>query len=584
MRWSTACPDWEQRIVEGRSLIPLAPLFPDEAETALAVFKSLRAVDVAGSPRLGEIFDEWVFDFVRAIFGAYDQANAKRLITEFLLLISKKNAKSLIAAGIMVTALVRNWRSMAELLILAPTLEVANNSFSPAAGMVRADEELSKLLHIIENQRIIRHRVTRAELKVIAADADVASGKKAGFVLVEELWLFGKKVKSAAMLREATGGLAARPEGFIIYITTHSDEPPAGVFKEKLEYFRDVRDGVIDDRTSLAVLYEWPKAMLDAEAYLEPENFYVTNPNLDKSVSRSWLESELQKALRGDGEGKQIFLAKHLNVEIGLRTRRDRWLGADYWEGAADTTLTLEELLDRSEVAVMGVDGGGDDDLLGVCVIGRERQTKRWLAWFKAFCFAGVLELRKDIAANLIDFERKGDLVIFGRGEPVPLYGLTDNGADDLSADEYVAAALDEDVEAVVDIAAQLKASGLLPEKRAIGLDPEGVAVLVDALGGIGLDINEQVVGVPQGYRLNSSIVGIPRKLKNGSFIHNGAPMMNWVVSNAKAERAGNAMKCTKQMAGSAKIDPLIAGFTAAKLMELNPTALSKPTPALYFV
>ena len=53
MRWSTACLDWEQRIVERRSLVPFEPLFPSEADEALEVFKSLRMIDVLGRPTFG---------------------------------------------------------------------------------------------------------------------------------------------------------------------------------------------------------------------------------------------------------------------------------------------------------------------------------------------------------------------------------------------------------------------------------------------------------------------------------------------------------------------------------------------------
>jgi len=575
--WTTGCPDWEKRIVAGRTLVPFTPLFPDEAAEAVRIFKDLVIVDAAGQPTFGEACEQWVFDFVAAIFGAYDADTGKQMIREFFLLISKKNSKSTIAAGIMLTALLLNWRHSEELLILAPTIEVAQNSYKPAAAMVRADPELEALLHVQDHLRTITHRVTKAALKVVAADTDTVSGKKAGRVLVDELWVFGKRPHADAMLREATGGLVSRPEGFVIYLSTQSDAPPAGVFKAKLDYYRDLRDGKIEDRKSFGLLYEFPSKMIEAEAYLDPDNFYVTNPNMGRSVDHEWLEDELKKASEPDT--RRTFLAKHLNIEIGANLRANRWPGADHWQGAADPELSvlkhlpaLDRMLERSEVVVVGIDGGGLDDLFGLSILGREpaeieitdevdgvpykKRMKRWMAWSHAWCHVGVLERRKSIVTRLRAIEKAGELTILNS----PL----------------------GDVASIIEHIARIKDMGLL---GGVVVDPAGLGEMEDALDEIGITQEAGLlVAAQQGGWLMSSIKGTERRLANGLLTHCGGPLMNWCVPNLKIEPTATGIRATKQTAGDAKIDPAMAMFNAVTLMSRNPVAHRKAEFQMLFV
>jgi len=543
MKWQTACPDWADRLVAGQSIIP-APIYPAQAEQALSIFKELRVVDLPGKPTFGECSDRWVFDFVAAVFGAYDAETGQQLIREYMMLISKKNTKSTVAAGIMITAVILCWREDEEHLILAPTKEVADNSFKPAAGMIRADPELAALFHVQDHVRTITHRVTKASLKVVAADTDTVSGKKAGRILVDELWLLGKKANASAMLMEALGGQVSRPEGWVIFLTTQSDEPPAGVFREKLLYHRGVRDGKIHDPRSLGILYEFPPELLASKAYLLPENFHITNPNLGRSVSRDWLEDQLRRNQQNTDGSFQQFLAKHLNVEIGLALRSDNWAGAEYWESTVRPDITLNSILERCEVVTVGIDGGGLDDLLGLAVVGRERETRRWLAWCRAWAHPSVLQRRKEIAPRLHDFANAGDLVLV----------------------EHIG----EDVAEVASIVFQIDQAGLLHEA---GLDPAGIGAILEALVGMGINA-EKVVGVSQGWRMGGAIKTTERKLAEGGLHHAAQPLMDWCCSNAKVEPRANSILITKQASGTAKIDPLMALFNAVSLMATNPAAL----------
>ena len=329
-----------------------------------------------------------------------------------------------------------------------------------------------------------------------------------------------------------------------------ADEPPAGIFKEKLQYARDVRDGKILDPQFVPIIYEHPPELIASKHHLRLENLPMVNPNFGYSVDSVFLEREHRKAVLEGEASLRGFLSKHGNVEIGLNLRADRWAGADFWLGASGGPVTLDALMARSEVVVVGIDGGGLDDLLGLTMLGRESGTGRWLTWSHAWAHEIALERRKEIAPALLDFQGQGDLTIVQRPG--------------------------EDVIGVANFVSRVRAAGLLPKENAIGVDAAGITDIVDELVSAGRKIKmEQIVAVSQGWKLNGAIKTTERAVAGGELVHGEQSMMAWCVGNARIEDRGNAISVTKQASGKAKIDPLMALFNAVSLMALKPVASS---------
>lgn len=550
--WSTACPGWKERLLEGRSLVPDLPLFDDEAQRAVRIFRRLRLPDVPGTPTFAEAGFDWLVPVVAALFGAYDVEARRRMIQEVFLEVPKKNGKSTGAAGIMVTAMIVNRRPSAEGVLTAPTKEIADITYGQASGMIRLDEQLSKIFHPTRHQRTItdrRQELGAAKLMIKAADEDVVTGGKQTYGLIDETHVFASKASASAIFVELRGALAARPDGFLVQITTQSKDPPAGVFKAELQRARDVRDGR-RELPLLPLLYELPPELAQEGGWKQRKYWHLVNPNLGRSVDEGFLERELANAEIEGRAALALFASQHFNVEIGIGLHTDRWPGADFWEAQADPSLkTLEDLIERSETIVVGIDGGGLDDLLGVTVIGRETQTRNWLSWSKAWAHGSVLERRKSEASRLADFAKDGDVGLVAR--------------------------LGDDIDELVDIVGQVSASGRLAEiagKKALGFDPVGIGQIIDALVEAEIIANdEQVIGVSQGWKLAGAIKTAERKLADGTMLHAAQALMNWCVGNARLEPRGNAVLITKQVSGAGKIDPLMALFNAVALMSMNP-------------
>lgn len=553
MAWDLSCRDWEDRIRQGRPPIPELPLNRVDADRAVKIFNRLKLPDVPGTPTLELAAGDWVRDIVSAWAGS--TVAGVREITEIFLEVPKKNGKSTDAAAIMLTAMLTNRRPRAEFLLIGPTHTISEISFNQAIGMIEADPVLAKSfrsqphikkINFIPSEAQRRLGAVRSSLQVKTFDSKVLTGSKAVGVLVDELHELGKVAGAERVIGQIRGGRVPFPEGFLIFITTQSDEPPTGVFRSELIKARMIRDGKAPANGMLPVLYEFPADIIASGGWRDSVNWPMVNPNAGRSVRMDALATEWDTAQRAGEKEIRRWASQHLNIEIGLALGSDAWVGATYWEGCADHGLTLKTLIERSEVIVIGIDGGGLDDLLGLAVLGRDKATKQWLAWSKAWAHRSVLERRKaDVAPRLIDFSAQGDVSIIAN--------------------------VGDDVHELGEIVDQVAASGKLPDKNAIGLDPYCIGAIVEELAGRGFNTEEALLGVPQGWKLTGAISTLGRQLAGNMILHPGQPLMAWCVGNAKVEPKGNAISITKQAAGTAKIDPLMALFNAVAVMALNP-------------
>lgn len=542
-----SCPDWEQRLREGRSLVPvLTNLDVEAAERAVKIFDKLKLYDVIGTPPMGEVAGEWWRDIMRAMFGSLDPETGIRRIRGLFCLVPKKNAKTTNAAGLMLTALIMNKRPSAEMLLTGPSQEISDKAFNTIRGMISNDAVLTARFHVANHTKTITDRRNEALLKVKTFDEDIVTGAVVTAAAIDEIHLLGRKPRASWIIQQLRGGMVTTPEAMFAMITTQSFEPPAGVFADELKIARAIRDGTVKGVDTLPVLYEFTEAQQKDRAFWEnPDNWPLVTPNLNRSIRIPRLVKDYEEAKLKGEKDVRVWASQHLNIEIGLALHSERWKGADHWEAAVDETLAdLQTLLDRSEVVVMGGDGGGLDDLLGLAVLGREKETRRWLLWVHAWCHSSVLTLRQSEASRFEEFRRLGDLTIVDQ--------------------------LGDDLDEVTEITELVVASGKLPKEKAVGVDPAGLGGLVDALeqGGI---TREQINGISQGWRLSGAIMTAERALADGTLWHGGQKIMNYCVGNAKVEPRGSAKLITKQGSGVGKIDPLMAAFDAVSLMSLNP-------------
>lgn len=526
--------------MRGQGLLPGPPPHLVEAAEFLDVLGALQVRDMPGQPPAREVLAPWAAEFAYYFGGTLDPATGRRTVREFFLLVPKKNWKSGLIGLIGLTTLIRNWRHSAELLILAPTKEAADNSFRVARDAVVLSGPLSRLIRVRDHMRTLIHRETAAELRVLAADSATVVGRKASLVICDELHLIGGQSGGESMLQEATGGLSSRPEGAVIYISTMPDKSPAGVFRHKLYYARKVRDGSTVDPAYLPVIYEPTQEMVDTGGYLEPEAWPLLNPGWGRSVDPGLYAAQLAQAREAGGDTWVAWQAKYLNLEPGrVAAVGSDWALARHWHGAEDPTLSLDTLISRSSCVVAAADGGGLDDLYALTVAGLDREAGHWLAVTHMWACESLLRRHSGIASRLRDADRDGHLTIYPETDP--------------------------DCPSRESAAWVRRVEPLLPRASpAVGEDmaPRFVELLIE--GGLRAD---RIVRVPQGYSLSDALADAELACAGGRLRHAPCPLLAWMVGNVRLKYDSGGRRMMTRETEITKIDGCSSLVSAIELV-----------------
>lgn len=298
----------------------------------------------------------WQKASLALIFGIVD-ADGRRHFKEVVLIVARKNGKSLIAAAIIAYLVYIDDEYGAEVYCLAPKLDQARIVYDNFYEIVRKEPELKDISK--KRRADIYIDETNSSVKPIAFSAKKSDGYNPHGVINDEFasWIGDKGLKQYEVMKSAVG---ARRQALIFSISTAGYEDN-GIYDELLARGTAWLKGSSQENRLLPIFY----MIDDPDKWDDIEELKKANPNMGVSVPETFFLDEIAVAY-GSLSKKGEFLTKYCNVKQNSSVA---WWEAKYitaaMEGAEE--LTLEDF--HRCYAVGGVDLSKTTDLTAASVL-----------------------------------------------------------------------------------------------------------------------------------------------------------------------------------------------------------------------
>lgn len=316
----------------------------------------------------------WEKVFISALFGIVDK-NGLRQFREVLLVIARKNGKSLLAAAIAKYVWWLEGGFGAKVYNIAPKLDQADIIYNNIWQMTLLDPwyqakklEYSELdaqhRKVKDDSDLPRHRqtdlfitATNSTVKKIAFSAKKSDGFNPSLCVCDEIasWEGDAGLKQYEVMKS---GMGARDEAILLSCTT-SGYINDSIYDELVKRATRFLKGDSKEKKLLPFLY----MIDDPEKWNDLNELRKANPNLGVSVSVDFMLEEIAIA-EGSLSKKAEFMTKYCCMKQNSSLA---WLSAQTVNRMSGEHLTLEDF--KSCYAVCGLDLSQTTDLTSACVV-----------------------------------------------------------------------------------------------------------------------------------------------------------------------------------------------------------------------
>jgi len=445
----------------------------------------------------------WQKAMVSVIFGIVDE-DGVRVFREILIIIGRKNGKTLLAAAINAAIMFLDPDYGKRVFMVAPKLAQARLCFNALYQMIQKEPELARITQKRRTDLYIAETNTSAE--PIAFSEKKSDGLNPNAVTCDEIgaWQGEQGLRQYEVLKSALG---ARKQPMLVDITT-AGYVQDGIYDELIKRSTAVINGTSRETRLAPFLY----MIDDPDKWNDINELAKANPNMGVSVSVDFFLEEIAVAEQSLSK-KAEFLTKYCNIKQNATTAwftaadvnkcfsggwGPGWIqrGPDPLETAImDKTsaglrkapdlpnkLTLEDF--RHTYALAGIDLSMTTDLTAVVVLIQKGET----VWFIARFYMPKNRLEEATARDGIPYSKyveQGYLIL--SGENVVDYHDVETFYNDL-----------------------VRKYEILPQKN--GYDRYSAAYLIQDLMGQGFHMES----VSQGSNLTGVIVDVEGMIKDG--------------------------------------------------------------------